>query len=207
LTATDKSVYTQVAEVKGEDAGTKCSINVFEGTLTSDMLHVLPQLEVCMLEEAKLKIIEEVTKKIASKPTDSYYFNFFAVVFFLSQKDISKNATLYKILAGLCRPHRIILFPMLCHLPLNGDNEVIHADMHMEELLVSEDTGRPYRPDGGGKPSECLHVVKSKVGRRYHSEWISHSHQRMQFSLTAIRMPALQVLHGLLSFLGMTTTS
>ncbi len=41
---------------------------------------------------------------------------------------------------------------MLCQLLLNRDNEVIHADMHMEELLVSEDTGRPYRPDGGGKP-------------------------------------------------------
>lgn len=115
------------------------------------MLHVLPQLQVCMLEEAKLKIIEEVTRKIASKPTDSYYFNFFPVVFFLSQEDISENDTMYKILAGLCRPHRIILLPMLCQLPLNGNNEVIHADMHMEELLVCN-RGIPYRPVGGGKP-------------------------------------------------------
>jgi len=163
--------------VKGEDAGTKCSINLFEGTLTSDMDHVLPQLSHCMEKGAKLQMIEEVTKKIASKPTDSYSFNYFAVVFFLSQEDLSKNISSYKRLANLCsntQPQRIILLPVLCQLPLNGVHEVIHADMHMEELLVSEDTGRPYRPDGGGKPF--------RMPSRGESESWGKVAQRMDFS-------------------------
>ena len=103
--------------MKGEDAGTKCSINLFEGTLTSDMDHVLAQLSHCMEKGAKLQMIEEVTKKIASKPTDSYSFNYFAVVFFLSQEDLSKNISSYTRLANLCsntQPQRIILLPVLC---------------------------------------------------------------------------------------------
>jgi len=151
LTATDKSVYTQVADVKEEDAGTKRSINVFEATLASNMSHTLEQLNDCMLPEAKLRINEEVTKKIASKPTDSYYFNYFAVVFFLSQEDIAKNGARFTIFARRCsdnQPHRIIPLPMLCHLPLNDKDEVIHADMRMVEL-VCDDKGIPRIP---GKP-------------------------------------------------------
>ena len=60
-------------------------------------------------------------------------------------------------------------------MPLNGDNGVIHADMHMEELLVSKDTGRPYRPDGGGKPFRMPSRGESKswgkVAQRMDFSW------------------------------------